>query len=359
MLTERVVLYKTADGHEWDLIQVRDDAKPPTKGPVLLVPGAGVRANLFRPPVEKNFVEYLVEHGYDVWLENWRASIGMGTPPENNPPVWSLDQAAAFDHPAAVKKVVEETGCRRMKAVIHCQGSTSFIMSAIAGLVPQVTTIVSNAVSLHPVVPRKTYYKSKASLDFVSCFTTYLDSRWGYDPDAMPKHGKARVLAKLLVALLRVSHFECLNPVCKMASFSYGIGIPRPVLWLHENLGYETHEWIKDEFGKVPMTFFKQMDRCFTKGHLVKFETDPKYRMLPDDFTAQPPQTDARFAFFAGELNSCFLPLSQKKSYDYFSHHRRNYHSLNILRGYGHLDVFIGKNSAKDVFPLMVQELEH
>ena len=40
-----------------------------------------------------------------------------------------------------------------MKAVIHCQGSTSFTMSAVAGLVPEVKTIVTNAVSLHPVVP--------------------------------------------------------------------------------------------------------------------------------------------------------------------------------------------------------------
>ena len=40
-----------------------------------------------------------------------------------------------------------------MKAVVHCQGSTSFAMSAAAGLLPEVSTIVSNAVSLHPRVP--------------------------------------------------------------------------------------------------------------------------------------------------------------------------------------------------------------
>ena len=49
---------------------------------------------------------------------------------------------------------MRETGATDVKAIIHCQGSTSFMMSAIAGLVPQVKTIVSNAVSLHTVVPK-------------------------------------------------------------------------------------------------------------------------------------------------------------------------------------------------------------
>ena len=39
---------------------------------------------------------------------------------------------------------------------------------------------------------------------------------------------------------------------------------------------------------------------------------------LPDDYTAQSPKTDARFAFFAGERNACFLKQSQERSYDYF-----------------------------------------
>ena len=51
---------------------------------------------------------------------------------------WTLDQAAIHDHPAAVRKVVEETGAEKVKAIIHCQGSTSFMMSALAGLVPEV-----------------------------------------------------------------------------------------------------------------------------------------------------------------------------------------------------------------------------
>ena len=143
---EQTVPFKAGDGLECNLINVKAEEHPP-RGPVLVVHGAGVRANIFRAPVKTNFVDFMVQQGYDVWLENWRASIDIG------PNEWDLDQAAKYDHPNAVEKVVEETGHEEIKAVIHCQGSTSFMMSAVAGLVPQVTTVVSNAVSLHPVVP--------------------------------------------------------------------------------------------------------------------------------------------------------------------------------------------------------------
>ena len=93
--SERVVGFTAGDGMELNLINVTGK-RPPARGPVLLVHGAGVRANIYRAPTRRTLVDVLVERGYDVWLENWRGSIDM--PP--NP--WTLDQAAVFDHPAAL-----------------------------------------------------------------------------------------------------------------------------------------------------------------------------------------------------------------------------------------------------------------
>ena len=47
--TERIVEFTSGDGVDCNLINVRG-TRPPTKGPVLLVHGAGVRANIFRAP---------------------------------------------------------------------------------------------------------------------------------------------------------------------------------------------------------------------------------------------------------------------------------------------------------------------
>lgn len=108
MTNDRIVPFVAGDRMRCHLIHVRGD-RTPTKGPVLLVHGAGVRANIFRPPVETTFVDALLAHGYDVWLENWRASIDL--PPTQ----WTLDQAALYDHPSAVRKVLEETGANTLK----------------------------------------------------------------------------------------------------------------------------------------------------------------------------------------------------------------------------------------------------
>jgi poly(3-hydroxyalkanoate) synthetase len=144
--------FVTEDGVTCNLKHLVNESTKP-RGPVILVHGAGVRANIFNPPTEKNLVRMLAEEGYDVWLENWRASIDL------EPRQWDLDQAALYDHPAAVKKVCQIAGTKEIKAIIHCQGSTSFMISSVLGLVPEVKVIVNNAVSLHPVVPKLSVIK--------------------------------------------------------------------------------------------------------------------------------------------------------------------------------------------------------
>lgn len=336
---EHIVPFETGDGRTCNLIHV-GSATAPSRGPVLLVHGAGVRANIFRPPVKTSFVDALLEHGYDVWLENWRASIDL--PPNQ----WTLDQAAKYDHPAAVRTVLARTGAERIKAVIHCQGSTSFMISALAGLVPQVSTVVSNAVSLHPIVPAISRLKIRFAVPPLTMATQYLDPRWGEHADGL--------VPKLLQAVVRLTHRECDNGVCRFSSFTYGTGFP--VLWRHENLSPEIHDWIRGEFGNVPMSFFRHMRRCLDAGHLVADGT--RIAGLAEDYAERPPATDARFAFIAGELNDCFLWSSQQTSFDWFDRHRPNFHSLHILAGYGHLDVFIGKHAARDTFPILIAELD-
>lgn len=335
---ERTIPFKAGDGLQCNLVNVKTEDRPP-KGPVIVVHGAGVRANIFRAPVETNFVDFLVQEGYDVWLENWRASIDIG------PNEWDLDQAAKFDHPKAVKKIVEETGYDKIKAVIHCQGSTSFMMSAIAGLVPQVTTVVSNAVSLHPVVPDFSKIKLRIALPLVALGTKYLNPQWGNKaPDLFPK---------IIHTLVEATHHECDNGVCKEVSFTYGSGFP--ALWKHENLNEATHEWLREEFAEVPIRFFNHIKKCIRNGHLVSFQKDPQ---MPEDYEAIVPRTDARFAFFSGKENLCFLPESQVRTYEHFQGIEKDRHALHLLPGYSHLDVFMGKNAAQDIFPLMVEELE-
>lgn len=338
-INERVVPFIADDGMQLNLVNVQGHDAP-RLGPVVLVHGAGVRGNIFRAPVDVNLVDALVAQGYDVWLENWRASTEV--PPNE----WTLDQAAKYDHPRAVQKVVEETGHDHVKAVIHCQGSTSFMMSAVSGLLPQVDTIITNAVSLHTVVPTWSRVKLSRLLPLLGPFLTYLNPGWADQP---PQRA-----TQMLTLAVKMFHKECHNTACKMVSFTYGAG--NPALWRHGNLNEETHsDWLEQEFGHVPLSFFRQMARCVEAGHLVSQDNIPG---LPADFTAQSPLTDARFVFMTGRLNKCFLPESQRLSHAWFSRHHPDYHSIHEVAGYSHLDMFMGKNAAKDVFPRIIEELQ-
>jgi len=334
---ESVVPFLAGDGRSLNLVHIRGEQEP-TKGPVVLVHGAGVRASIFRAPVARTIVDALVADGYDVWLENWRASIDV------EPSEWTLDQAAVHDHPKAIQTIVQQTGRDEVKAIVHCQGSTSFMLSAMAGLVPQVKVILSNAVSLHPVVPRSARLKAFYAVPLVARMTPYLDPQWGLHAEGFT--------AKAITLLVKATHHECDNTVCRLASFTYGTGFP--TLWRHENLNPETHEWLKHEFAKVPLTFFEQMAECIRAGHLVPVEG---YRELPEDVAERPPETEARFVFLAGELNRCFLPESQRRTFERLDHHRPGYHALHVIPDYGHLDVFMGQDAARDVFPLILAEL--
>ncbi|MDH5730851.1 MAG: alpha/beta hydrolase [Gammaproteobacteria bacterium] len=332
------IAFKAGDGLDLNLKHAIRTT-PASKGPVLLVHGAGVRADIFLAPVKTNIVDYLLAAGYDVWLENWRASFDV----EQNP--WTLDQAALFDHPLAVQKVVELTGAKTIKAIIHCQGSTSFMISAVAGLVPQVDTIVSNAVSLHPVVSTAAKIKINFAPPLVSKLTDYLDPRTADNPQSMLGH--------LLPWFIKATHHECENLTCRYASFLYGVGFP--VLWQHENLNHETHHWLEHEFGFLPMTFYKQMSRSINRGRLLTTDT---YKELQNNLQDGHPKTHARFAFFAGKENHCFKAESQARTFNYFNRLQPGFHSLQLIDNYGHLCMFMGENAAQDVFPLMLAELD-
>ena len=337
MMDTEIIPFAADDGLPLNLVHVTGPGPAP-RGPVLLVHGAGVRAELFRPPLPRTLVDALLEAGWDVWMLNWRASIDL------EPVPWTLDEAAVFDHPAAVRTVLAATGARDLVAFVHCQGSTSFTMAAVAGLLPQVRTIVSNSVSLHVRLPPASQLKITRLLPLLGGYTAALSPRWGYKSDGY--------FSRTVRAAVRLTHRECDNTVCRLVSFTYGAG--RPALWSHAQLDTATHDWLAGEFGGAPLSFFRQMARCARTGYLVPTGT---LEQLPRNLVDHPPATEARFVLLSGTENRCFLPASQQLSHRFLDHHRPGYDALHLLPGYGHLDVIFGKNAWKDTYPLILKEL--
>jgi hypothetical protein len=338
-VVRRIVPFAAGDGTALSLHNIRAERREPHRGPVLMIVGTSVRANiLYGAPRPSSLVNALVDEGYDVWIENWRASIDF---PRRD---YTLDQAAVFDHPAAIRRIREETGADTLKAVVHCQGSTSFMMSALAGLVPEVTTVVSNAVSLHVELTPLSKLKLLRMIPPAARVVSGIDPQWAIRAPSTVAAG--------IAATARVLRRDCDNPVCALSTFMYGVG--PDVLWRHENLDAATHEWVGREFGYAPIAFFKGLSQSARAGHLVSSQG---FDELPADFTAQPPQTTARFTFLAGSRNVCFLPAGQRKTFEYMDDRQPGRHAYRELPGYSHLDVFFGRRAHEDVFPAIVDAL--
>jgi hypothetical protein len=337
-LRRRVLRVRTEDGRNLTVHHIRGGAEP-TEGPVLLLHGTGVRAELFYgAPIPRSIVDALVEAGFDVWVGNWRGSIDL---PECD---YTLDQVARYDHPALIATVLRETGSQTLKAIVHCQGSTSFALACAGGLVPEVTDVVSNAVSFHPEVPRLSKLKMQLLLPGMQAFFPGFDPQWTLRPTALR--------ARLVALIARTVRRECREPVCQMANFTYGAG--GNVLWDHANIDPPTHRWIAREFGWVPTSFFRQMSRCTKAGHLLAVEG---FEELPEDAVASPPRNRPRWTFLAGSANRCFLPSSQERSFAWLDGLEPGRHALVEVPGYTHLDLFFGRHADRDVFEHIVDAL--
>jgi len=324
------------------------DRDPGPNGPVLLAHGAGVRAEMFYgQPQRETIVDHLLERGYDVWLLNWRGSIDL-------PNVsYTLDEVARFDHPAAVQKVYEVTG-KKLRALVHCQGSVSFMMAAVAGLLPTdpdtgeqlVTHVVSSAISLFFEVPDRTWLKQRAMMPLVRRLGTGADPQWGI-----------RAINAAGAALARVSRSAerpCGNVPCQVASYIYGAGWD--VLLCHDNLDDDVHAWTARELGYTPFSLIGQVAESCRYGHIVPAQ--PREARSPATYVELEPRIEGvRFTLLGCTRDTMFEPAGQQRTATFLAGAGLEADYV-PLEGYGHMDAYWGKDAATDVFPSIGWGLE-
>jgi pimeloyl-ACP methyl ester carboxylesterase len=339
----------------------------------VLLAGSSVNADVFSPVgVEHTLVDCLLEEGYDVWLEDWRGSLGR------TPQQYALDEAAVIDHPAVIATVAEEAGRHDIKAVVHCLGSSGFMLALAAGGLRRanhfnVTHVVSNAVSLHPLVPPRAVKKIRTFAPVANRILPYMDPQWAQDlplidkpqpsdcraaqvaPAMIPK----TTLSRLLVAWVRLTHHECNNDACNFAQFMYGVG--PSTLYDESKLTEETARWMERQFAWAPARLYRQLARSMLAGHLVPLQLWDQAQ-LPTNLFEQGPDKDldTKITFIVGTRNRTFSPTSQLRTYEWFSAHHENpadQYEFKALEGFGHLDVWLAADQST-VHDVVLQGLE-
>lgn len=325
--------YRTSDGVELRLTRYRGG----TKGPVIAAPGFGTsRMAYLIDTLDTTFPELLYEHGYDVWVFDYRASPDLPSAATQ----FSVDDIATKDWPATVDKVLAETGAESVQVVAHCVGSMSFLMGMLAGL-QGVRGAVSSNLPMHPIVPPLN--RLRVGAHFATLFPLL-----GADTLTTETDPEAAWSEQLFNAMLKwyPTHERCDNPTCHRVHFIYG------EVYKHAQLNEATH-WALDEmFGVVNLETFQHISTMIRAGHIVDKDGNDVY--LPHlDRLAIP------LAFIHGDENGLFLQEGSALTYNLLCEaNGEELYARHVIPNYAHMDCFIGKDASRDVFPIILTELE-
>lgn len=343
------------DGHPFALTRYQGG----DKGPVILAPGFGTTAASFAmETTEINLVEYLAHNGYDVWLLDYRGSPALNSSRKD----FSIDDVAHEDWPAAVEEVLNKTGASAVQCIAHCVGSMSLLMAVLAGM-KGVKSIISSQTSVHPVTSWFNAVKADSGLASVlhsgapKSMDGLIDAL-GLNPELaeMLKNGIATVdmvssdavRDKAIDLLLWNVPFPgeppCYSPTCHRVFGVFGAS------YVHDQLNEMTHNALVDVFGEVSSTPFLQLAEIMRAG------------VVSNDYMKHPERLCMPIDFIAGSRNQIFYPETTLRTYNWLeaknpSRPHGNY-TRRVFTNYAHMDCFIGRSAATDIFPYLLERLQ-
>jgi cholesterol oxidase len=318
-----------------------------SKNVVLLLHGLTTSTDMFVMPEHYNMTQFMLDNGIDdIWSLDWRGSNRYHYNLE--PHRYTIDDVAIYDIPAAIKVMHQQLGEDvNIHIVAHCVGSIALMASLSSGLLPGVKSVVSNSVSLTPRVTTM----SRLKLMFAPTLIEYI---FGY-PYISPKmaYYPGPGFGRWIHWMERLIRRECKEPACHMVSFMWGWGFP--AAYLHKNLSPITHRRLADLFGGTSVNYYRHIGKMLKKKVSLPYKSEGAYANLPTNYlegikdNPLPPTL-----FFSGDQNLIF-PQSNQTTYQEI---KKIAPEAPVeyceFQGYGHQDVFMGKNCDKEVFPTLV-----
>jgi cholesterol oxidase len=322
-------------------------------GPVLLAPGFGVNPTSFAiDTVPVSLVEFLRAEGYDPWLFDYRASPAASATPGN----FTLDDIAVHDWPLAVRHVSDAYDGRPIHVIAHCVGSLTLLMAALSrdlqpdGVPPlrgRIAQAICSQVGLHPVSNELNALKAMASLG------VWMEYVFGRRAIRLTMHAGQAFGGKLWDRLLKLYPAEepCDNPVCRRIRFVFGES------YRHANLNARTHDAMIEMFGDRVRRGSSYVSVQALR-HLLRIVRNrgAQDRDGHDIYLPNTGDIDFPVRFIHGTRNTLF-PLAGLEETCRWLHDRGTRVDLTPIAGYGHMDCFIGRNAAHDVFKAVLLPL--
>ena len=330
--------FKTADGVELRLVRFKGGSK----GPILAAPGFGNSTSVFTfDGIDENFAEFFSRNGYDTWLFDYRASPDL----PSSKTQFTIDDIATQDWPAAVAYVRALTGAKDVQAVAHCMGSMTCFMALLSGL-QGVRQFISSQLTTHPVADRLGKLKSGVRLSQLLQAVGAKGVTTSAGANLTDGDGDADAIDRALALYPMPEAWAGAGPVCRRIYAWYG-----PCFELG-NLNRAAQDALGEMFGFANLTAFKQISAMLRHGYIVDARDQDVY--LPNVARLKLP-----IVLVHGANNVFFYPEGSQKTYDWLRENNgTEWYKRIVIPGYAHLDLFIGKDAARDVFPQVLAELE-
>ncbi|MER7047158.1 alpha/beta hydrolase [Streptomyces jumonjinensis] len=326
---------RVSDGTRLGLCRVsRDDRDRPA---VLLLHGHTASADMFTLPETRNLVAVLLDAGYEPWLLDWRGSRRL--PYNEDGTRYSYDDVSLYDIPEAVALIRGRIGNRPLLVVAHCVGAMTLSMSMAAGLVPGLAGVVAQGVFLTP----KLYGRARLRMHIGA---EIMRNR-GYQAVDIRRAGLWS--KQSLVFALASLGSECKDPTCQILHNSaWGTGAS---LYVHENLHPLTHDRLADLFGSAPLCALPHLRQNEPAHAVTRWnDADGRYRALPQNALDHADRIDCPVLLLSGSRNRLWAD-SNKLCHEVL---RTRHPQLDVryteIPGFGHVDPFIGRSAAIDVF---------
>ena len=323
----------TSDGTEIQLTRYALGSK----GPIVLAPGYGNAARAFAvDTVAQNYVQFLGEHGYDVWLLDYRASPDL----PSSRTQFTVDDIAMRDWPAAIDAVRKHSGADSVQAMGHCVGGLSLFM-AIGGGLEGVRSATFSSLAGHPIATTGNRLRAGAHLATMFKTVGIKGLNTDYDHGYLPDRAVDLAMRALPFRHVYDSH------VGRRIYFIYGD------VFDFSNINEETMDTaVPSIFGISNITFFEHISRMIRKSRAVD-------RAGRDAYLANAEHYRIPMSFLTGEHNRMFVPKGLKRTYDHVrAANGPDLYSHHVFDGYAHLDMWLGDNAARDIFPTALAELE-
>ena len=311
------------------------------KGPVILSPGFGTSSIAYTiDTVETNYPEYLYEHGYDVWVLDYRASPAAAV---RRDAVHARRHRASTTIPPPSRRCAAATGAESVQIVAHCVGSLTMLMALGLGLTGRT---FGGRVAAHPAPARR-------HAERASC--RHLRGRRVRRSGRRCAHDRDR--RRPVVAREALRQGARRLPVGRRA-------VRPPVLPARD---------VHVRRGLRPRPPQRRDPRPSRRGIRRRQPHDVPADLQDPQRRAMPGATTATYDYLDGAERSrhpdrlhprrgttgCSCPRAARSPYEFLREHNDPaLYSRHVIPRYAHMDCFVGKDAARDVYPLVTAQLD-